>query len=73
MLRGFTDICTNIIYAAKDYTYHNLRDKDIIVVKGDKGFSIVTTERSDYVTQFDAMINDGIMKGTYTETTDNML
>ena len=73
MPRSFTDICTNIIYAAKDDIYHNLRDKDIIVVKGDKGFSIVTAKRSDYVTQLDAMINDGVMKGTYIETTDNML
>ena len=73
MPRSFTDICTNIIYAAKDYIYHNLRDKDIIVVKGDKGFSIVTTKRSYYVTQLDAMINDGVMKGTYVEITDNML
>ena len=73
MLRGFTDICTNIIYAAKDYTYQNLRDKDIVIVKGDKGFSIVTTKWSDYVTQLNTMINDGIMRGTYIETTDNML
>ena len=76
-LRGYTDIFINIIYAAKDYTYQNLRDmiqaKDIVVVKEDKGFSIVTTKRSDYVTQLDTMIKDGIMKGTYIEPTDNML
>ena len=53
-LRGYTDIFTNKIYAAKDYAYHNLRDmiqtKEIVVVKGDKDSSIVTTKRSDFVT-----------------------
>ena len=45
-LRGYTDIFTNKIYAAKGYTYHSLRDmiqtKSNVVVKGDKGSSIVT-------------------------------
>ena len=76
-LRGYTDISTNNIYATKDYTYHNLRgmiqSKDIVVVKGDKTSSVVIVKKSDHVTKLDTMINDGIMKGTYLETTDNML
>ena len=76
-LWGYTDIFTNNIYAAKDYTYHNLRgmiwNKDIVVVKGDKGSSVVIMKKSDYVTKLDTMINDGIMKGTYVETIDNTL
>ena len=50
-----------------------IQTKDIAVVKGDKNSTIVTTKRLDYVTSLDTMINDGIMTGTYIETTDNML
>ena len=38
---------------------------DIVVTKGDK------MKKSDYVTKLDTMIDDGIIKGTYIETTDN--
>ena len=30
-------------------------------------------KKSDYVTKIDTMIDNGIMKGTYVETTDNTL
>ena len=30
-------------------------------------------KKSDYVTKLDTMIDDGIIKGTYVETTDNTL
>ena len=75
-LRGYTDIFTNNIYATKDYTYHNLcgmiQNKNV-VVKGDKDSSVVIMKKSDYVTKLDTMIDDGIIKGTYVETTDNTL
>ena len=41
-----------------------IQTKDIVVVKGDKDSSTVTTK---------SMTNDGIMKGTYIENIDNML
>ena len=76
-LHGYTDIFSNNIYATKDYTYHNLcgmiQNKDIVVVKGDKDSSVVTMKKSDYVTKLGTMIDDGIMKSTHLETTDNML
>ena len=76
-LCGYTDIFTNNIYVTKDYTYHNLhgmiQNKNIVVVKGDKDSSVVILKKSDYVTKLDTMINDGIMKGTYVETTENIL
>ena len=76
-LRGYTDIFTNNIYVTKDYTYHNLhgliQNKDIVVLKGDKVSGVVIMKKSDYVTKLDTMIDDGIMKGTYVETTDNTL
>ena len=58
----------NNIYVTKYYIYHNLRsmiqDKDIVVVKGNKDYSIVIMKRSDNVTKLETMIDDGIMKGT---------
>ena len=76
-LRGYTDIFTNNIYAAKDYTYHNLRsmiqNKNIVVVKSDKESSVVVMKKSDYVTKLDIMFNDGIMKGTSVKSTDSTL
>ena len=74
-LRGYTD--TFNIYATKDYTCHDLRgmiqNKDIVVVQGDQDSSVVIMKKSDYVTNLDTMIDDGIMKSTYIETTDNTL
>ena len=58
----------NNIYVTKYYIYNNLRgmiqDKDIVVVKGNKDYSIVIMKRSDNVTKLETMIDDGIMKGT---------
>ena len=58
----------NNIYVTKYYIYNNLRgmiqDKDIVVVKGNKDYSIVIMKRSDNVTKLETMIVDGIMKGT---------
>ena len=69
-LRGYTDISTNNIYATKDYTYHNLRgmiqNKDIVVVKGDKASSVV-------ITKLDTIVDGGINKGTYVETTETFI
>ena len=50
-----------------------IQNKDIVVVKGDKDSRVVIMKKSDYVTKLDNMINDGIMKSTYVETTDNTL
>ena len=68
---------TNNIYTTKGYAYHNLRgmiqNKDIVVVKDDEDCSIIIMKNSDYVIKLDTMIDDGIMKGTYLESTDNTL
>ena len=75
ILRCYTDIFTNSIYATKDYTYHNLRgmieNKDTVVAKCDKDSGVVIMKKSDYVTKLDTMIYDGIMKGTYVENSAN--
>ena len=52
LLRGYIDIFTNNIYAAKDYTYHSLRgmiqNKDIAVVKGDRDSGKIIMENYNY-------------------------
>ena len=50
-----------------------IQNKDIVVVKGDKDSSVVIMKKSDHVTKLDTMIDGGIMKSTYVETTDNKL
>ena len=50
-----------------------IQNKDIVVLKGDKDSSVVIMKKSDYVTKLDTIIDEGIMKGTYVETTDNAL
>ena len=50
-----------------------IQNKGIVVVKGYKHSSIVIMKKSDYVTKLDTMIDSGIMKGTYIETTVNTL
>ena len=50
-----------------------IQNKDIVVVRGDKDSSVVIMKKSDYVTKLDTTIDGSIIKGTYVETTDNML
>ena len=66
-LKGFLGVLRNLS------RYHKEYDK-IVVVKDDKeSSSVVIMKKSDYVTKLDTMIDDGIMKGTYVETTDSTL
>ena len=50
-----------------------IQNKNIVVVKGDEDASIVIMKKSGYVTKSDIMIDDGIIKGTYLETTKSTL
>ena len=50
-----------------------IQNKGIVVAKGDKDSSVVILKKSHYVSKLDTMIDDGIMKGTYLETTDNTI
>ena len=59
----------------EDHTYKELKtltnsnnnnnNKD--VVRGDKDSSIVIMKRTDYLTKIEAMIEEGIQNGTYSE------
>ena len=74
-ISAWNNPCKNI-YATKDDTYHNLhginKNKDTTIVKDGKDSCIVMM-KIDYATKLDTIINDGIMKDTYIETTDNFL
>ena len=50
-----------------------IQNKYIVDVKGDKDSGVVITKKSNYASKLYTMIDDGIMKGTYVKTTDNML
>ena len=48
-----------------------IQNKNIVVVKCDKDYSVVIMKKSDYISKLNTTIGDRIMKGTYVETTDN--
>lgn len=76
-LRAYTDIFTKNVYAAKDYTYYNLKrlikNNNVAIVPGDKESCVVIMKRSDYMTKMQNMIDEGIENGIYEETTDTTL
>ena len=76
-LRGYTDIFTNNLFSTEDHTYHQLKDlirnKDIVILKGDKDSSIVIMNKSDYINKLEEMITEGIEKGVYEISEDNTL
>ena len=74
----FTDIFTNNMFTTiKDSTYHNLkdivRDKNVMLLYGDKDSGVVVMNRTDYSSNMQKMIDDGIKNKMYEETTDNSL
>ena len=74
-MRAYTDIFTNKIFPTKDYTYHSLkdiiRDKDLLLLNGDKDSSIFVMNRTDYNTIMLKMINYGIKNQICGEVTGN--
>ena len=49
-LRAYTDIFSKNVYNTKDYTYHNLKNENVVVVPGDNESSVVVLNKSDYST-----------------------
>ena len=51
-LRAYTDIFTKHAHVTKYYTYKNLKklikNKDLVVISGDKDSCIIILKRSDY-------------------------
>ena len=69
-MRGYTGICTKNVFQTKDYTYHNfknlIREKDVVVMKGDNDSSVVIVNKTDYIEKLENMVKEGIAKWTYT-------
>ena len=65
------------VISTEDYTYKQLKtltyNKDIVILKVDKDSSIVITNKADYITKIETMIEEGIKDGTYTETNDTTM
>ena len=65
-LRKITNRFTQKIYHTKDDTKHNLhhliQNKDIVLLLGDKGSSVVVMNKKNYILKEDNMINEGIQQ-----------
>ena len=76
-LWAYTDIFTENIYTAKDYTYKNLKylieNKDLVVISSDKDSCVVILKTCDYDKKLHGMINEGITSETYARTADTTL
>ena len=74
-MRAYTEIFTKNIFAIKDYTYRNLqdmvRDKDLVLLNGDKDSQVVVMNRIDYNNTMQKIIDDGIKSKIYEETADH--
>ena len=68
-----TNKFTQNILQAKDNTYHDLRrlrNKDIVLLSGDKDSYVVIMNRVDYVKKVNRMINKRKQQVKYEMTTD---
>ena len=68
-----TNKFTQNILQAKDNTYHDLRrlrNKDIVLLSGDKDSYVVIMNRVDYVKKVNHMINKRKQQVKYEMTTD---
>ena len=65
-LRGYTGICTKNVFQTKDYTNHNfkklIREKDVVVMKGDNDSSVVIVNKTDYIEKFETWLKKALPK-----------
>ena len=68
-LRSATNTFTQNVYRTKDSTYNLLkplqRNKDIVLLSGDKDSSVVVLDKACYNEKINRLINDDISKGVY--------
>ena len=73
-LRGCTDIFIKNMNNTKDHTYSNLKglikNKNLCVLSGDKDSCVIIMNKQDYMQKLEDMLNEGIKRGTYEQTTD---
>ena len=74
-MRSWTNIIAKNVYKDKDFTFKSLKDirqnENIEVLSADKESCTVILNKSYYVDKVNAMIDEGISQGKYTETIDN--
>ena len=75
-LRSWTNKFTENIHGTKDNTFKSLRKlkqhDDVVLLNADKESCIIILSKIDYVDIVNEMMQDGITKGVYEVTTDNI-
>ena len=65
-MRGYTGICTKNVFQTKDYTNHNfknlIREKDVVVMKGDNDSSVVIVNKTDYIEKLETWLKKALPK-----------
>ena len=55
----------------EDHTYNNLKQliksKTLCVLSGDKNSCVILMNKQDYIQKLEAMLEEGIKRGTYEE------
>ena len=73
-LRAVTNIITKNIYNDHDNTFKSLtnfgKNENIIVLSADEESCTVILNKADYVNKVNKMIDEGIVRGKYAETSD---
>ena len=76
-LWGYTNIFVKNVISTEDHTYKELKtlihNKDVVILKGDKDWSIVIINKTDFIKKIETMIQKGIKNGTYAETDDTAM
>ena len=73
-LRGYTDIFITNVNNTNAHTYNDLKrlikNKNLCVLSGDKDSCVIVINKQDYIRRLEAMLDEGIKRGTYERSTD---
>ena len=68
----YFNVFTKNVLQTKYYTYRNLknlvRDKNVVVMRGDKNSSVVILNKTDYIEKLENLVKEDIDKKIYTLT-----
>ena len=68
----YFNVFTKNVFQTKYYTYCNLknlvRDKNVVVMRGDKNSSVVILNKTDYIEKLENLVKEDIDKKIYTLT-----
>ena len=70
-LRGCTDIFIKNMNNTEDHTDNNLKqlikNKTLCVLSGDKDSCVILMNKQDYIQKLEGMLEEGIKRGAYEE------